>query len=392
MKHRVQVALGAQSRWLEIEADSIEAAHVQAARSGARVLRVVPAGEAAAPTRVHFAPGVFLQESVTLLRAGLNIVEVTETLHRKEADPGFREVLARLLVKLRQGASFSVAMAAESPLFPPVLVAGVAASETAGGLAETLERYLEYDGRIDQIRRKVFASAIYPLLLLLVGGGVILFLVGYVVPKFSTILGDSGRPVGMGTRALLWCGATLQTHPLVVGVLLAGVAAGLAWMVTHPSGRASLLRAASHVPVLAGILVNLGLSRFYRTLALLLQSGIPLVPALEMVRGVLGPVQADEVGQALQRLRSGQMLSESLAGTSMVPPIAESLLRVGERSGALAAMSDKLANFLDLELDRRVETFSRLFEPLLMTGIGLVIGAIVVLMYAPIFDLVGSVG
>jgi general secretion pathway protein F len=107
---------------------------------------------------------------------------------------------------------------------------------------------------------------------------------------------------------------------------------------------------------------------------------------------VLGPVQADEVAQALARLRSGQMLSESLAGTSMVPPIAESLLRVGERSGALASMSDKLANFLDMELDRRVETFSRLFEPLLMTGIGLVIGAIVVLMYAPIFDLVGSVG
>lgn len=392
VKHRVQVMLGAQSRWLEVEADSIEAALAQAARSGARVLRVEPIGVAAAPERVRFSPGIFLEEAVTLLRAGLNIVEVIETLHRKEADPGFREVLARIVTKLRQGASFSVAMAAESRLFPPVLIAGVAASETAGGLAETLERYLEYDVRVGQIRRKVAASAIYPLLLLVVGGGVILFLIGYVVPKFATILNDSARPVGIGTRVLLWCGTSLQTHPWIVMALLAGAAAGTTWLVTQRSGREILLLAASRIPVLAGILLNLGLSRFYRTLALLLHSGIPLVPALEMVRGVLGPIQADEVGLAVARLRSGQMFSESLAGTSMVPPIAESLLRVGERSGALAGMSDKLANFLDLELDRRVETFSRLFEPLLMTGIGLVIGAIVVLMYAPIFDLVGSVG
>lgn len=392
MRHRVQVAMGAESRWLEIEADTAEAALAQAARGGARALRVVSFDRPVAALRVRFASGVFLQEAVTLLRAGLNIVEVTETLHRKEADPGFREALGRMLLRLRQGATFSAAMAEEASLFPPVLVAGVAASETAGGLAETLERYMEYDSRIGQIRRKVIASTIYPLLLLAVGGGVIMFLIGYVVPKFSTILNDSGRSVGMGTRVLLWCGSALQAHPWLIVTLLATVGTGTFVLVTRPEGRAMLLRIASRVPVLTGILLNLELSRFYRTLALLLQSGIPLVPALEMVCGVLGPVQADDVRLALTRLRSGQMFSESLAGTSMVPPIAESLLRVGERSGALAGMSDKLANFLDIELDRRVETFSRLFEPLLMTGIGLVIGAIVVLMYAPIFDLVGSVG
>ena len=392
MKHKVQVALGAQTAWLEVEADDPEAARIQAARGGGRVLRVDPVGRASAPARVRHTQSVFLQEALTLLRAGLNIVEVLETLQRKEADPGFRDVLGRMLARLREGASFSVAMGEQAPLFPPVLVAGVAASETAGGLANTLERYLEYDGRIEQIRRKVVASAIYPLLLLLVGGGVILFLIAYVVPKFSTILDGSGRAVGTGTRVLLWCGALINAHPWALGLVLAAMAAGLGWLVTQQQGRAAMLRVAGRVPVLSGVLQNLGLSRFYRTLALLLQSGIPLVPALEMVRGVLGPRQADEVGQAIMRLRSGQMLSESLQGTSMVPPIAESLLQVGERSGALAGMSDKLANFLDLELDRSVETFSRLFEPLLMTLIGVVIGAIVVLMYAPIFDLVGSVG
>lgn len=392
MKHRILVSVGTGTAWLEIDADTAEAAELQAARRGARVLRVESGHDVALKSPVRYSQTVFLQEALTLLCAGLNVVEVLETLHRKESNPGFRDVLARMLSRLREGASFSAAMADEAELFPPVLIAGVAASETAGGLAATLERYLEYDARIGQIKRKVTASAIYPLLLLIVGGGVILFLVAYVVPKFSAILDGSGRQVGVGTRVLLRCGQFINEYPWALLLALAAMAAGGAWLILHPQGRAALLRAAARVPVLSDILCALGLSRFYRTLSLLLDSGIPLLPALDMVRGVLNPLQAAEVSSAMLRLRSGQMLSESLAGTSMVPPIAESLLRVGERSGALAAMSDKLADFLDADLDRKVEMFSRLFEPLLMTLIGVVIGAIVVLMYAPIFDLVGNVG
>lgn len=392
MKHRVQVALGAQTVWVDVEADSHEAAGQLAARGGGRVLRIVPQRSVVSRARARFTLGVFLQEALTLLRAGLNIVEVLQTLHDKESDAGFSAVLARMLVRLREGASFSVAMGEQAPLFAPILVAGVAASETAGGLADTLERFLEYDRRIEQIRRKVLASAIYPLLLLIVGGGVILFLVAYVVPKFSSILDGSGRAVGAGTRALLWAGTTINAHPFALLLLLAALATGVTWLVTQPRGRLLLYRVAARTPALSAVLVNLGLSRFYRTLSLLLHSGIPLVQALQMVRGLLSPQQSDEVTTAVERLRSGQKLSESLAGSSMVPPIAGSLLRVGEQSGALPAMSDKLADFLDLELDRRVEAFSRLFEPLLMTLIGIVIGAIVVLMYAPIFDMVGSVG
>lgn len=392
MKHRVQVALGAQTVWLDVEAECSEAAGRQATRSGGRVLRIVPQRAAVATARVRFNLGVFLQEALTLLRAGLNIVEVLQTLHDKEADGGFRAVLARMLTHIREGASFSTAMARQAPLFTPILVAGVAASETAGGLADTLERFLEYDRRIEQIRRKVLASAIYPMLLLIVGGGVVLFLVGYVVPKFSTILDGSGRAVGAGTRALLWAGTTLNAHPLMLLVALLASAAGATWLATQPGGRLLLYRAAARTPVLSAVISNLGLSRFYRTLSMLLHSGIPLVQALDMVRGVLSPLQSDEVRIAVQRLRSGQKLSESLDDSSMVPPLAGSLLRVGEQSGALPAMTDKLADFLDLELDRRVEAFSRLFEPLLMTLIGVVIGGVVVLMYAPIFELVGSVG
>lgn len=391
MKHRVLVAMGGRTAWLDVEAPTLDAAAAEARRGGGRVLRVAPAAADPGPGRVRYSQTVFLQEALTLLKAGLNVVEVLEVLERKERNPGFRDVLGRILQRLREGATFSSALG-EADLFPPVLVAGVAASETAGGLVGTLERYLEYDARLEQIRRKVSASAIYPLLLLLVGGGVILFLIGYVVPRFAGILDGSGRPVSTGTALLLGVGQAVSGHPWVLAALLAAAGAAVAWLVGRPAGRRLLLRGAMRIPVLAGILVTLNLSRFYRTLALLLDSGIPLLTALGMVRGILDPVRADELGVAMEQLRAGLPLSEALAGSSMVPPIADSLLRVGERSGALAEMSDKLAGFLDADLDRQVETFSRLFEPLLMTVIGIVVGAIVVLMYTPIFDLVGNVG
>lgn len=391
MKHRVLVSIGTGTVWLEIDADSAETASLQAARSGGRVLRVESMRAPAGTGRVRYSQGVFLQEALTLLKAGLNVVEVLEVLHRKERDPGFQAVLARILARVREGATFSSALS-EHPMFSPVLVAGVAASETAGGLARTLERYLEYDARLDLIKRKVSASAIYPLLLLLVGGGVILFLLGYVVPRFATILDGSGRNVGWGTSILMTIGQSINGHPWILLLSLGAIVLCIAWLVASAEGRGLLMRAAMRIPVLADILTTLNLSRFYRTLALLLDSGIPLLAALGMVRGILDPVRADELSTAMERLRTGLPLSDALSGSSMVPPIADSLLRVGEKSGALADMSDKLAGFLDVDLDRKVETFSRLFEPVLMTGIGIVVGAIVVLMYTPIFDLVGSVG
>ena len=392
MKHRLLVSLGGRSQWLDIDADSVAAATAKVQRSGARVLRVEIETPARRPARVSYSQTVFFQETLTLLRAGLTIVEAMEALQRKEANAGFREVLAQVLADLREGASFSQALSRQAHLFPPVLVAGVAASETTGGLASTLERYLAYDAKINQIRRKVAASAIYPLLLMVVGGGVILFLVAYVLPKFSVILDGSGREAGGASALLLACGQWIQSHWLGFAVLLGGVLGALAWTCTSAAGRRMLLGKAMRLPVLSGIFQTVGLSRLYRTLALLLDSGIPLVQSLEMARGIVTPAQSGELHKAVERLRSGEMLSDALSGTSLIPPIADSLLRVGERSGALAEMCDKLAEFLDIALDRKVDTFSRLFEPLLMSAIGLVIGAIVLMMYSPIFDLVGSIG
>ncbi|HEY1137598.1 MAG TPA: type II secretion system F family protein [Xanthomonadaceae bacterium] len=392
MKFRALVSVAGRRDWLDIEAESTAAALVQAGRNGARVERLDVVDVEKKAEKARFTHSVFLQETLTLLRAGLNIVETMEALERKEPDPGFRRVLADVVRRLRQGATFSEALFQHAALFPTVLVAGVAASETSGGLADTLQRYLAYDEKIGQIRRKVISAAIYPALLMLVGGAVILFLLVYVLPKFSVILEGSGRSTADTTMLLVRTGQWIQAHPLLFATMLIGAFAIMAWLLISAPGRNATKAFLARVPVLSTIFATLGLSRLYRTLALLLDSGIPLSRALEMSKGVVPPGQSRIISSAILRLKGGETLTEALAGTSLIPPIAESLLRVGERSGELASMCDKLANFLDIALDRKVDAFTKLFEPILMAFIGAVIGVIVLAMYSPIFDLVGSVG
>jgi general secretion pathway protein F len=392
VKFRALVSVAGRHDWLDIEAESTAAALAQAGRNGARVERLDVVDVEKEAAKARFTQSVFLQETLTLLRAGLNIVETIEALERKEPDTGFRRVLSDIVRRLRQGATFSETLSQHAELFPPVLVAGVAASETSGGLADTLQRYLAYDEKIGLIRRKVVSAAIYPALLMLVGGAVILFLLVYVLPKFSVILEGSGRSTADTTMLLVQTGLWIKAHPLIFITLLIGAIAFVAWLLVSASGKHLAQRLLSRVPVLSTIFATLGLSRLYRTLALLLDSGIPLSRALEMSKGVVPPDQSKTISDAILRLKSGETLTEALKGTRLIPPIAESLLRVGERSGELASMCDKLANFLDIALDRKVDAFTKLFEPILMAFIGAVIGVIVLAMYSPIFDLVGSVG
>jgi general secretion pathway protein F len=392
VKFRALVSVAGRHDWLDIEAESTAAALAQAGRNGARVERLDVVDVEKEAAKARFTQSVFLQETLTLLRAGLNIVETIEALERKEPDTGFRRVLSDIVRRLRQGATFSETLSQHAELFLPVLVAGVAASETSGGLADTLQRYLAYDEKIGLIRRKVVSAAIYPALLMLVGGAVILFLLVYVLPKFGVILEGSGRSTADTTMLLVQTGLWIKAHPLIFITLLIGAIAFVAWLLVSASGKHLAQRLLSRVPVLSTIFATLGLSRLYWTLALLLDSGIPLSRALEMSKGVVPPDQSKTISDAILRLKSGETLTEALKGTRLIPPIAESLLRVGERSGELASMCDKLANFLDIALDRKVDAFTKLFEPILMAFIGAVIGVIVLAMYSPIFDLVGSVG
>jgi general secretion pathway protein F len=217
-----------------------------------------------------------------------------------------------------------------------------------------------------------------------------LFLMGYVVPKFSAVYESSGRDLPWMSMILLGFGKAIHAHGVwilsALGVF--GVIAFL-WL-SRPSVRASLRDAVLNLPWLAEKTREFRLARFYRAVSLLLASGVALPRALGMVGGMLSTAQQKTLIDARLAVDQGRSLSDALQAADLITPVALSLIKVGERSGQLADMLERAAKFHDEDFARWVDWASRLLEPVLMTIMGLVIGMIVVLMYMPIFELAGS--
>lgn len=333
---------------------------------------------------------LFSQELLSLLRAGLGIVESLEALLEKESAPASREVLSDLVRALHEGRRFSAALAAQPALFPPLYVGIVRAAEGTSDLPRALERYIDYQQRLELVRAKVTSAAIYPAILLGVGGAVCLFLVGYVVPRFAKVYEGAGRELPWMSALLLQWGAFADEHG---GWLLAGLTGLSALAVVtvrrlkRQGGVAVLLKA---IPGLRERVHIYELSRMYLTLGMLLEGGIPLVQAMTTVEDVVAPAMKQSLSLARTRIEDGMSLSTAFQAQGLTTPISLRLLAVGERSGSLGDMLTQSAGFYDGEITRWIDRFMRSFEPMLMTGIGLIVGVIVILLYMPIFDLAGN--
>lgn len=341
--------------------------------------------------RQRFPLLLFTQELLALLNAGISLVEALETLSEKESRGESRSVLEGLLDLLREGKSFSAALQANPAIFPDLYVATVRASERTGDLAEALARYVAYQTQLDLVRKKLVSASIYPAILLMVGGMVTMFLLGYVVPRFSHVYEDKGGDLPLLSKLLLQWGSLIDANGALTGGIFLVVVGLIAWWVIQPGTRARMLRALRRLPGFHERVRVYQLTRFYRTLGMLLTGGIAVVPALAMVAGLLDAELRARLDQATRLVREGRPMSDAMETAGLVTPVALRLLRVGERSGQMGEMMERIATFHDEEMARWVDWFTKTFEPLLMALIGVVIGGIVVLMYLPIFELAGSV-
>ena len=217
------------------------------------------------------------------------------------------------------------------------------------------------------------------------------FLLGYVVPRFASVYADAGRDLPWMSKMLLAWGEAVEAHGVWI---LLGAATGIAGFIlalAQPATRAALTRLAWRIPAIGEHLRTFELARFYRSLGMLLTGGIPIVSALGMVSGLLSAHLRSGGAVAMDAMRRGESISAAFAQGELTTPVAARLLRVGEKSGRMGEMMERIAIFHDEEMARWVDWFTRLFEPLLMVFIGLTIGLIVVLLYMPIFDLAGSI-
>jgi general secretion pathway protein F len=390
---RVQTASGIQS----LEFSGIGQSEVLQ-RVAARGMTVLSIDSIQAPELLGVRKGqqapfpllLFSQELLALLEAGLNLSEALATLLAKERQPGTRAVLQQVVQALNEGRSFSDVLALMPRQFPDVYIATVRASERTGDLPRALSRYIAYQMQFESLRKKLVSAAIYPAVLLGVGGLVTLFLLGYVVPRFSVVYESSGRELPWLSGLLLSFGRAVYSHwEFALAILVLTIWAAV-WCVRRPAGRAWLVNQALRVPLLAAQAHQFRLARFYRAVSLLLTAGIALPRALEMVAGLLSLQQQRQLRLCRESIEQGRALSVAFVENQLVTPVAESLLKVGERSGQMAEMLERAAAFADDEFGRWIDWASKLLEPLLMTVLGVVIGTIVVLMYMPIFELAGS--
>jgi len=334
---------------------------------------------------------LFSQELLALLDAGLNLVEAIETLAEKEQRTDTRKLLDQLIHSLYEGQTFSVALQQFPEAFPPLYVSTVRASEKTGGLSEAITRYVAYQSQLDVVRKKLVSASIYPVILMVVGGLVTLFLMVYVVPKFSSIYEDMGGDLPWMSQLLISWGKLLEAHG---SVMLAGAIIAVTlffYGVTRTATKRWVGEKLWQIPLIGERMKIYQLARFYRTVGMLLRGGIPVVTALDMVSGLLAPALHASLQNAIALVREGRSLSASMETHALTTPVSLRMLRVGERTGDMGEMMERIAAFYDEEMARWVDWFTKLFEPLLMAVIGLIIGMIVVLMYMPIFELAGSI-
>lgn len=346
---------------------------------------------ATATRRTSFDVAWWCRELGTLLKAGMTVVEAIETLEVQSCGGAREAVHAKLLRALREGQALSRAMQSAGA-FPEVLVASVTASERTSTLTSALEDYLRYDEMLERLRRQAVSAAIYPAVVVSFGVFIALFLLLYVIPRFSRMYVDFHGAVSLPTQVLLLVSRTLHEQlPLVVAGLVA-VAAVLVWVWRSGDALAMALQVVEAIEPLRRQWDHFRRAKLYQSLALMFKGGYTLDEALTVCEGMgLGAGTGHGIVRARDELARGRSVSVAFAEAGLTDGVSERLLAVGERSGGFHAVLQTIADRHASAFATFVERATRIVEPLLLLIVALVVGGIVVMMYMPIFDIANGV-
>ena len=335
---------------------------------------------------------IFNQELSALMKAGLPVLRVWDLLIERAGHAAFQQALKTVRQDIRGGASASDALAKHPTYFSDLYIATMKAGEQSGNIAEVLQRFIVYLKLMIGLRQKVTKALAYPAFLVLVGVAVIGFLLSYVVPTFVSVYGEVGKTLPVATQTLIDLVNELQRY-LVPGLLaLLGVGLTVRAYYRTTAGRLAIDRLLLGLPVLGPIFVKHHTIQLARTFSTILASGTPLVEALQIARGaVSNRFVSKGLAGAVEKIREGATLAAALDRPKVFPKLALEMISVGEETGSLENMLRDVAEFYESDLDLRLTQLTTWIEPTLLLVMGLLVGAIVVVMYLPVFQMAGSV-
>ncbi len=336
---------------------------------------------------------IFNQELLALVKSGLPVLRVWDLLIERAGHAGFQQVLRDVRENIRGGSSASDALAKHPAYFPDLYVATVKTGEQSGNLAEVLQRYVGYLKLMIGLRQKVMKALSYPLFLILIGVGVIGFLLTFVMPTFVSVYGESAKTLPWATQMLLDVVKHAESRLVPLALLLVGLAVGARAYYATPAGRLAVDRFMLTVPLVGSIVVKHNTVQLTRTLGTILASGIPLVDALQSAKGAVSNRWiAKGMAGAVNDIREGVTLAAAVDRPKVLPKLAVEMLSVGEETGSLDIMLRDVAEFYEADLDTRLTQLTTWIEPALLLVMGVLVGGIVIVMYLPVFQLAGTVG
>lgn len=335
----------------------------------------------------------FNQEMLVLIKAGMPIMQILDTILERHDSDKFSEILRQVREDVKGGAALSAALEKHGRIFPHLYVASIKAGERTGDIAHTIRRYIQFLKRVDVLRKKVVAAVFYPSILVVFAFMAITLLLLYVVPTFSQVYSDAGSQLPVPTQLLIAFTSFLKRY-FLFGVLLvvAGVVAYRSWVATE-AGRFKVDNFKLTIPYIGDVFVKYSVASFSRTLATVLGSGIPIIESLRMSIGTLNNLYMEKkLFEAVKFVEEGGRLSTAFERADIMPSLALRMLGVGEATGALEDMLVDIADYLEEELEERMHLLTTAIEPAIMLIMGVVIGGIIIAMYLPVFKIAGTVG
>ena len=335
----------------------------------------------------------FTRQFATMIGAGLPMIQCLDILSTQTENKEFAKVITQIKDSVQGGSTLSESMARHPKIFDPLYTNMVEAGEVGGALDAILVRLAVYREKADKLVRKVKGAMMYPAVIVVVATGVTIAMLTFIVPVFAGMFKSVGSELPAPTQFVLTLSNFLQSNYVYMLLGIAGAFVALFWWKKTPAGALAIDKFMIRTPVLGTLIRKSSIARFTRTLSTLLASGVSILEALEITAKTSGNlVVSNAINKSVLAIAEGETITGPLKETGVFPPMVIQMIGVGEKTGGLDDMLNKIADFYDEEVNDAVAALTSIIEPVIIVFMGAVIGGILIAMYLPMFDIIGKIG
>lgn len=338
---------------------------------------------------------VFSRQFATMINAGLAMVRCLDILSEQTEDKKLRETLIQVRRDVEGGSTLSNSLAKHPQVFSMLYISMVKAGEMGGVLDEVLERLAGFMEKDFALKKKVKSALTYPVVILLMACGIVFFLVTYILPTFVALFEGMSLALPLPTQILIAVTKGARNPAVMIPLIILVGFGGfmVSQYIKTPAGRKQYDMMKLNIPVFGLLNRKVSISRFCRTLGTLLSSGVPIMQALEIVGRASGnEIIAMTVTKVRESIREGESIASPLGASGMFPPMVTQMVAVGEETGNLDAMLSKIADFYDTEVEYMLSSLTSMLEPIMIVGMGGIVGFIVISVFLPLYQLIGNIG